>query len=302
MNRGQAPDPNSLGELEKQAGNARLLQYLGFDAETAKNVAALPEGQRVKALAGEWEKRTDEQKQAGVEMAKQDAENANKIISAPDAPRVEQTPDGKFAVISKNGEDTHVATFDTQEGAQQGLQMALEDHLQNNQDQHSSWEEQMHQAEASAKLGLLEGVPGGEGVLSDQKKEGKTADQLLQEELTKISEPDIEVDDATRKGGLAAGIEAENAIARISSDAKAKGYEIRPLGGSEKSNISPFAVKVAGLFGRRIVEFKKVAGDAPNGIVNKNEPGFIYLDTDSDRPHLLVVGHELSAVLRSRET
>lgn len=132
MNRGQVPDPNSLGELEKQAGNARTLQYLGFDAETAQKIASLPEGQRVKALGSEWDKRTDEQKQAGVELARQDAETANKVISDPAAPKVEQTPDGKYVVTSKNGDETHVATFDTPEGAKQGLQIALTDHQEKN--------------------------------------------------------------------------------------------------------------------------------------------------------------------------
>ena len=126
MNRGQSPDPNSLGELEKQAGNPRLLQYLGIDAETANRIAALPAGERVKALGGEWEKRTDEQKQAGVELARQDADTASKVVADPSAPRVEQTPDGKYVVVTKSGEDTHVATFDTQEGAQAAVQMTFE--------------------------------------------------------------------------------------------------------------------------------------------------------------------------------
>jgi hypothetical protein len=158
MNRGQAPDPNSAGELEKQAGNARTLQYLGFDAETAQKISLLPEGQRVKALGGEWENRTAESKQDGVELARQDAETANKVISDPTAPKVEQTPDGKFAVTTKNGDETHTTPFETQEGAQEGLQMAIEHHLSNAQDEQVSWEERMHRAEAVAKLHLMDGV------------------------------------------------------------------------------------------------------------------------------------------------
>ena len=130
MNQGQAPDPNSFGELEKQAGNPRILQYLGLNAETAQRISALPEGERVKALSGEWEKRTEESKQDGVELAKQDSDALNKVTSSPDAPKVEQTPDGKFIVTTKNGDETHPTPFETHEGAQQALQVALTDHVE----------------------------------------------------------------------------------------------------------------------------------------------------------------------------
>ena len=142
MNRGQAPDPNSFGELEKQAGTPRLLQYLGFDAETAQKIASLPEGQRVKALGSLWEKRTDEQKQAGVELARQDADTASKVVADPSAPKVEQTPEGKFVVTTKQGEETHSVPFDTQEGAQAAVQMSFEHLLES-----KAKEEQSHETQ-----------------------------------------------------------------------------------------------------------------------------------------------------------
>jgi hypothetical protein len=95
-----------------------------------------------------------------VELARRDADALNKVTSSKDSPKVEQTPDGKFVVTSKNGEESHSVTFETEEGARQALQMSLVDHLEKSQKEQLSWEEQMHQAEAEAKAGLLEGVPG----------------------------------------------------------------------------------------------------------------------------------------------
>ncbi len=125
-------DPNSAAELEKQAGKPRLLQYLGFTEDKASEIAALPEGKRLQALSGEWDNRTPEMKEAGVQLAKDDTAKAEEILSHPDTPKISTTPDGKYVVTAKDGEKTQSVPFDTQEGAQAAYKMAMEHHLDNN--------------------------------------------------------------------------------------------------------------------------------------------------------------------------
>ena len=294
MNRGQAPDPNSLGELEKQAGNARTLQYLGIDAETAQKIAALPEGQRIKALGSEWDNRTDEQKQAGVELAKQDADTANKVISDPAAPKVEQTPDGKYVVTTKQGEETHSVPFETEEGAKAGLQMSLEDHLNKIQNENLSWEEQMHRAEAVAKLHLMEGTEENPPLIQ------KSNQATPEEKNSGVSPKEI----YTFKDATGADPELDERVSEISKtlarepfyNGQDPGLKVVTQDGSSSSSrgASRFLQTFQDLVGKRVVWVASKDGSQldAGAFIDKSKPNTIYLSAHSDTPIHALVGEE----------
>jgi hypothetical protein len=100
---------------------------------------------------------------------KPDIEEGKKVVldaineaQKPDAPKVVTTADGSKVIMTtdQKGEPKEVFRTKDPETAVHALEIVQDERKQKAQDEQVSWEEQMHQAEAEAKAGLLEGVPG----------------------------------------------------------------------------------------------------------------------------------------------
>jgi ribosome-associated translation inhibitor RaiA len=291
-------DPEVTKQAAKNAADPMVLKEQGFSHDEATRISELPEDQRIKAITDGWNKRTQEDIEAGKQLQKDNYQQVLDIINSPNAPKLVNNYDGTFHVITMTPEgESHTATFTDKDAAETAYTDAMKDHLQSEYDRTMKEGNDWTTATADdAKTVLDEGRKPSPAITIQVPDIVITSGDHPSEEI-KLSAT-AEGDESTKaidllNTNLQAETEREKAKGNDVSDTTVSAATPEQLQKAKNDPAYKLADRIAKIFGKKVVLYNTDKGNAGNGFINTSDAlkDYIFLKADGARPHMFTLGH-----------